>query len=81
MRMTTKILFKTDKKLKDALMKKAKKQGLTMSAVFNMAAQAYVDDRIQLSVFERDLMRGMTDVRAGRVHTLDEVAKELGIDA
>ena len=77
--MNTKIIFNTPKKLKEALAKKAKKQGLTMSAVFNLAAQAYVDDRVVLTPFERDLLEGLADVRAGRVTPQEEVFKSLGL--
>ncbi|MEK7063579.1 MAG: hypothetical protein AAB955_02740 [Patescibacteria group bacterium] len=76
---TTKIIFNTPKKLKEALAKKARKQGLTMSAVFNLAAQAYVDDRIVLSTFERDLLDGLADAKAGRVTPQEEVFRELGL--
>lgn len=77
--MNTKVIFNTPTKLKNALMRKAKGQGLTMSAVFNLAAQAYVDDRIVLGTFERDIREGMADAKAGRVTSLADVAKELKI--
>jgi hypothetical protein len=78
--MNTKVIFNTPLKLKKALVTKARKQGLTMSAVFNLAAQAYVDDRIVLSTFEQDLIQGIADARAGRVSSLKDVLKELKID-
>ncbi len=78
--MNTKIIFSTPKKLKSALMKKAKKQGLTMSAVFNLAAQAYVDNRIVLSPFEREFLKSVADAKAGRVTSLKDLIKELKLN-
>ncbi len=78
--MNTKIIFNTQRELKNALMKKAQKQGLTMSAVFNLAAQAYVDDRIVFSSFERDFLQGISDAKAGRVTSLTDAIQELGIE-
>lgn len=77
--MNTKVIFNIDKKLKVKAMQKAGRQGLTLSSVLNLATQAYVDDRITLTAFERDLMQGMADVRAGRVHALDDVIRDLKI--
>lgn len=58
---------------KNALMKKAKASGLTLSSVLNMAANAYVNDRLFIGAFERDLAEARTDVKAGRVYSLDAV--------
>ena len=49
MHMNTKVIFNTPKALKIAAQKKAKQQGLTLSAVLNLAMQAYADDRIHVS--------------------------------
>lgn len=53
--MNTKILFNTDKKLKEKAMKQAKKEGLTLSAVLNLALESYVNGRLEITMFDRDL--------------------------
>lgn len=77
--MITKVIFNTNKKLKDAAMKKAKKHGLTLSAVLNMATEAYVENRLTISAFERDLAAARADVRAGKTIPLEEALKSLGL--
>lgn len=77
--MVTKVIFNTDKRLKAAAMKKARSQGLTLSAVLNMATKAYVDDRIEISVFDRDLAEALEDVRKGRVTDAETVHRRLGL--
>ena len=53
--MNVKVIFNTNKKLKDAAMKKARKEGLTYSAVLNIATQAYVGDRLEITALDRKL--------------------------
>lgn len=77
--MVTKVIFNTDKHLKAAAMKKARSQGLTLSAVLNMATKAYVDNRIEISVFDRDLAKALEDVRKGRVTDAETVHRRLGL--
>lgn len=77
--MVTKVIFNTDKRLKTAAMKKARSQGLTLSAVLNMATKAYVDDRIEISVFDRDLAEALEDVRKGRTTPQEKVFRRLGL--
>jgi hypothetical protein len=57
--MTAKIIFNIDQKLKDAAQKKARKEGLTLSAVLNFATEAYVKDRLKIIAFDRDLALAM----------------------
>ncbi len=77
--MNTKIIFNTNKKLKEAAMKKAQKQGLTLSAVLNLATQAYVDDTLTVSLFERDLAIAREQIRQGRGIPAQEVYHRFGI--
>ena len=77
--MNTKIIFNTDRKLKDAAQKKARKQGLTLSAMLNLATQAFVDDDIKIDVIGRDIARARADIRAGRGIPAEEVYRRLGI--
>lgn len=73
--MNTKIIFATDKKLKAAVQKKARKQGLTLTAVLNFAARAYVDDSIEIDIIARDLAKA----RSEKGIPAEEVYRRLGI--
>ena len=64
--MNTKIIFNTDRKLKDAAMKKAQRQGLTLTAVLTMATQAFVDGEISVDIVARDIARGREQIRQGK---------------
>lgn len=77
--MTTKAIFNIDKKLKEKAMRKAKREGITLSTVLNFAAKAYVEDRFEIDMIERIMARAEEDIRAGRIYTQEEVYKMLGI--
>ncbi|RJQ35316.1 hypothetical protein C4568_01075 [Candidatus Parcubacteria bacterium] len=77
--MTTKAIFNIDKKLKEQVIRKAKKHGTTFSSVMNFAAKAYLEDRFKVDIIGEMIERGRADVRAGRVYTSEEVYKKLGI--
>lgn len=77
--MNTKIIFATDKKLKAAVQKKARKQGLTLTAVLNFAARAYLDDSIEIDVIGRDLAAAREQIRQGKGVPAEEVYRRLGI--
>lgn len=77
--MTIKVIFNTNKKLKDAAMRKARRHGLTLSAVLNMATEAYVADRLTISAFERDLAGARAEMRAGKGIPLEEALKSAGL--
>ena len=77
--MTTRVIFNTDKKLKEAAMKKARKEGLTLSAVLNLATEAYIHNRLSITAFDRDLERAFEEVRQGKTIPAKEVYRQLGI--
>lgn len=77
--MTTRVIFNTDKKLKAAAMRKAKRQGLTYSAVLNLATRAYVNNDLKIDLVGEALERGREDVRQGRIYTEEEVRHHLGL--
>lgn len=77
--MTTKVIFNTDKKLKEAAMKKAKGQGLTYSAVLNLATRAYVGGDFEVDILSRDLERARADIRAGRTISQEALLEKLGL--
>ena len=73
--MNTKLIFNTDSKLKIAAQKKARARGLTLSAMLNLATQAFVDDDIKIDVIARDL----AEARRGKGIPAAEVYRRLGI--
>ena len=75
MHMTTKIIFNTDKKLKAGAQKKAKKQGLTLSAVLNFTMRSYVENAIDIDIIARDIAQA----RSERSVPAKEVYRQLGI--
>jgi antitoxin component of RelBE/YafQ-DinJ toxin-antitoxin module len=77
--MTTKVIFNIDKKLKESAMKKAKRDGLTLSAVLNIATRKYVDDQFKIALIEREIEEALRDVREGRTIPAEEVYKKLGL--
>lgn len=48
--MTTQFMFKMEPKLKKAAMKKAREKGITFSSVLNFAADAFVNDRLNIGL-------------------------------
>lgn len=73
--MNTKVIFNTDKKLKVAAQKKAREQGITLSAMLNLATKAYVNDEIRIDVIANDLAKA----RASKSIPARDVYRELGI--
>ncbi len=50
--MNTRIIFSTDVKLKKQVAKKAKSDGLTVTAVLNSALRSYADGRLAVGAFD-----------------------------
>jgi antitoxin component of RelBE/YafQ-DinJ toxin-antitoxin module len=78
--MTSKVIFNIDSSLKNAAMKKAQKEGLTLSAVLTMTTRAFVDNTIKIGVFERELGQALGEMRQGKKVPAAEVYKKLGIN-
>lgn len=55
--MTTQVIFKIDKALKDLAMKKAKKEGIAFSAILKMATKAYVIGDLEIKLTPRDELK------------------------
>jgi antitoxin component of RelBE/YafQ-DinJ toxin-antitoxin module len=73
--MTTQVIFKIDKKLKDKAMKKAQDEGLPFAFVLKMATQAYVEGRLEPQMVQpekfnaktrRILDQALKDIKAGK---------------
>ncbi|MEI7719828.1 MAG: hypothetical protein WCI89_01300 [bacterium] len=79
--MNVKVIFNTNKKLKEAAMKKARKEGLTYSAVLNIATEAYVGDRLKITALEQHLEKAREEIRQGRYYTHEQVMRKLGLSS
>ena len=75
--MQTKIIFNADIRLKRAVATKARAQGMTLSAVFNLAAQAYIDNRLHIEAIDERLAKSRDEVQAGQVYSATLVRKIL----
>ena len=63
--------------LKKAAMKKARKEGWTLSAMLNFATRAYVENRLSMQILDPELAQGLDDIRNGREVTLEEAERRL----
>jgi len=77
--MTTKVIFNIDAKLKEAAMKKAKRDGVTLSAVLNIATRKYVDNQLKIALFEAEMEEALKDVREGRTVPAEVVYQRVGL--
>lgn len=77
--MTTKMIFNTDKKLKEAAMRKARKEGITYSAFLNIATRAYVRNELEIGAFEKELEQARDEMRQGKGISAEELYAKLGI--
>jgi hypothetical protein len=77
--MTSKTIFNMNTILKKDVMKKAKREGLTLSDVLNFAAKAYIKGDIQVRIVSRDTAEALDDIAHGRVISQEALFKKLGI--
>lgn len=75
--MTTQVIFKMDKKLKQAAQAKAKKEGISLADLYKSATKSYVDGNFNIGLVYRDvltpntktgkmLMKARRDIKAGK---------------
>lgn len=73
--MTTQVIFKIDKRLKDKAMKKAQDEGLAFASVLKLATQAYVKGELDVELVARPKLNAKTrkeielvlkDIKAGK---------------
>lgn len=73
--MTSQVIFKIDKKLKERAMKKAQKEGVPFDSIFQFAANAYVRGQFYPSPAEpeifndktrRELIKISQDIKEGK---------------
>jgi len=78
--MTTQIMFKIEDKLKKAAQKRAKKEGITLSDLFQSATKSFVEGRLNIGLTIEDdswdnytkqskisFKKGLADIKAGRI--------------
>ncbi len=58
--MTTQVIFKIDKKLKDLAMKKAQNEGLPFGAVLKLATKAFVDGTFDVGLISNETFNPAT---------------------
>jgi len=73
--MTSQVIFKIDKKLKDQAMKKAKHEGMPFAYILKRATEAYVQGELEMELVarpklnaktRRELKEAIKDIRAGK---------------
>jgi len=73
--MTSQIIFKIEKKLKDKAMKKAQGEGIAFAAVLKLATQAYIKGDLDVELVARPKLNAKTrneiaeiskDIKAGK---------------
>ncbi len=58
--MTTQVIFKIDKKLKDQAMKKAQNEGIAFSSVLKLATQAYIKGNLDVELVSQPKLNAKT---------------------
>jgi hypothetical protein len=73
--MTTQVIFKIDRKLKDLAMKKAQQEGIAFASILKLATSAYVSGSLAVQLApqstlnaktRRELMAISEDIRDGK---------------
>lgn len=73
--MTTQVIFKIDKKLKDQAMKKAQKEGMAFSSVLQHATKAFVEGKLNVELVaqpqfntktKKIIDQALKDINAGK---------------
>ena len=77
--MTSKTIFNMDSTLKKEAMKKAKREGLTLSDILNFSTRAYISGDIQVRIVSRDTAEALDDISKGRVISQEALFKKLGL--
>lgn len=71
--MTTQVIFKIDKKLKDQAMKKAQNAGMPFGVVLKLATQAYVNGTLEVELASQPQFNAKT--RKMLIRELDDIKK------
>jgi antitoxin component of RelBE/YafQ-DinJ toxin-antitoxin module len=69
--MTTQVIFKIDKKLKDQAMKKAQGEGISFSSILKLATQAYIMGTLEVELISRPRLNEKT------FRELEKISKDI----
>jgi hypothetical protein len=75
--MTTQVIFKMDKKLKEAAQAKAKKEGISLADIYKSATRSYIDGTLSIGLVYygnytpnaktgRELLKSIREIKAGK---------------
>jgi len=73
--MTTQVIFKIDKKLKERAMKRAENEGLPFASVLKLATKAYVEGDLTIGIVtkeefntktRREIGKALKDIKKGK---------------
>lgn len=73
--MTTQVIFKIDKKLKDQAMKKAQGEGVPFASVLKLATKAFVEGKLNIGLVEaeefnkktqKEIAQALDDIKKGK---------------
>jgi antitoxin component of RelBE/YafQ-DinJ toxin-antitoxin module len=73
--MTTQVIFKIDKKLKDRAMKKAQNEGVPFASILKLATKAYVEGQLDIAIVatphfntktRREITTAIKEIKAGK---------------
>ena len=65
-----------DTNIKKAAMKKARKEGSTLSSLLNFAAREYVNGNLSVSLIDHEIKEAMAAVRRGEYITHEELMRK-----
>lgn len=75
--MTTQVLFRIDKKLKDRAMEKARHEGVALSSVLKLATKAFVDGALDIQLTGTTKLKPAAEKRFAR--SLLDIQKKKGL--
>lgn len=73
--MTSQVIFKLDKQLKEQAMKKAQKEGIAFSSILKMATKAFVDGALNVGLVaeesfnaktHKEINQALKDIKSGK---------------
>jgi hypothetical protein len=75
--MTTQVIFKMDKKMKEAAQKKAKRDGLSLADLYKFATRSYIDGTLNVGLVYygtytpnaktgRELTKSIREIKSGK---------------
>jgi antitoxin component of RelBE/YafQ-DinJ toxin-antitoxin module len=75
--MTSQVIFKIDKKLKDLAMKKAQNEGIPLASVLKMATKAFVSGHLTLSLIGSEEFNAATQKKLKNIQKDADAGKNM----